>query len=86
VIDYDGTFSQLVKLTTICLLLSLAISQQCSFRYIDIQYAFLHQFLDEDVYMKQPSGFEDSTHAKYICKLDKSLYGLNRLCGFGFLD
>jgi hypothetical protein len=43
---------------------------------IDIQNAFLHSLLDEDVYMKQPPGFVDSDHPTYICKLDKSLYGL----------
>jgi hypothetical protein len=65
-----------VKPTTIHLLLSLAVSRNWCLRQIDIQNAFLHEVIDEDVYMKQPPGFEDPSHPTFLCKLDKSLYGL----------
>jgi hypothetical protein len=77
-VDYDDTFSSVVKPTTIQVLLSLAISHGWIIQQIDIQNAFLHGFLDEDVYMKQPPGFVYSKHPNYICKLDKSLYGLKQ--------
>jgi hypothetical protein len=51
-VDYDDTFSPVVKPTTIHVLLPLAISHGWVIRQIDIQNAFLHGFLDEDVYMK----------------------------------
>jgi hypothetical protein len=64
-------------------LLSLAISRGWVIRQIDIQNAFLHGFLNEDVYMKQPAGFVDSEHPNHICKLDKSLYGVKQaLCAW----
>jgi hypothetical protein len=78
VIDYDDTFSPVVKHTTIHLLLALAISRGWAIRQIDIQNAFLHGILDEVVYMRQPPSFVDSKYPNYICKLDKSLYGLKQ--------
>lgn len=40
--------------------------------------AFLHGILEEEVFMRQPSGFKDDTHHDYVCKLQRSIYGLKR--------
>jgi hypothetical protein len=44
-------------------------------RQLDVKNAFLHDFLEE-VYMRQPPGYEDASHPNYVCKLDKAPYGL----------
>ncbi|GJU11733.1 retrovirus-related pol polyprotein from transposon TNT 1-94 [Tanacetum coccineum] len=45
---------------------------------MDVKIAFLNGKLKEEVYVKQPPGFESSEFPDYVCKLDKALYGLKQ--------
>ena len=77
-INYTETFSPVVKDTTIQTLLSIATSSHWPIRQLDISNAFLHGFIDSDIYMEQPIGFKDSSHPDYVCKLSKLLYSLKQ--------
>jgi hypothetical protein len=77
-IDYDDTFSPVVKMAIVCIVLSIVVSKRWSMRQLDVQNAFLHGYLEEEVYMEQPPGYEDMTKPGYVCKLDKALYGLKQ--------
>jgi histone deacetylase 1/2 len=77
-IDYEDTFSPVVKIATIRLVLSISVSRGWSLRQLDVKNVFLHGILEEDVYMKQPPSFGSSANPNYICKLDKALYGLKQ--------
>jgi hypothetical protein len=74
-IDYGDTFSPVVKPATVHLVLSLVVSRDWSLRQVDVSNAFLHGFLTEDVYMRQPPGFEDARYPSHVCKLQRSIYG-----------
>ncbi|GMI81878.1 hypothetical protein HRI_001857100 [Hibiscus trionum] len=78
--DYFETYSPVVKLVTVRILLSVALNNGWCLRQIDIDNAFLNGDLSEEVYMQQPPGFEQqSSHGnKLVCKLQKSLYGLKQ--------
>jgi Reverse transcriptase (RNA-dependent DNA polymerase) len=62
--------------TTIRVILSLALSSNWHLRQLDVQNAFLHGDLQEQVFMVQPPGFVDQTFPNHVCRLNKFLYGL----------
>jgi hypothetical protein len=77
-VDYEDTFSPVVKPATIRLVVSLAVSQNWSLKQLDVHNAFLHEDLEEEVFMRQPPGFEDKHAPHHICKLNKAIYRLKQ--------
>ncbi|GJX56957.1 retrovirus-related pol polyprotein from transposon TNT 1-94 [Tanacetum coccineum] len=45
---------------------------------MDVKSAFLNGKLKEEVYVKQPPGFQSSEFPNHVCKLDKALYELKQ--------
>jgi hypothetical protein len=43
---------------------------------MDVKTAFLYGTLDEEIFMEQLEGFEDSTSK--VCRLNKALYSLKQ--------
>ena len=77
-IDYDETFAPVARLEAICMLLAYACFMGFKLFQMDVKSAFLNGVLSEEVYVKQPPGFEDPVHPDYVFKLNRALYGLKQ--------
>ena len=74
--DFTDTFSPVVRLETIRAIFALAVSEDWEIRQMDVKGAYLNGTLSEEIYMRQPQGFEDYTDL--VCLLIKTLYGLKQ--------
>ena len=77
-IDYTETFSPVAMLESIILLISFAVNKVITLYQMDFKSAFLNGYIEEEVYVHQPPGFENTKHPEYVYKLKKSLYGLKQ--------
>ena len=75
-IDYDETFSPVVMIKSIRILLAIAAYYDYEIWQIDVKTAFLNDNLQEDVYMIQPKRFIFSQHQNKVCKLQRFIYEL----------
>ncbi|KAK6136269.1 hypothetical protein DH2020_030000 [Rehmannia glutinosa] len=77
-VDYDETFAPVARLESIRLLLCIACFLDFKLYQMDVKSAFLNGFLNEEVYVEQPKGFQDPHKLDYVFKLKKSFYGLKQ--------
>jgi hypothetical protein len=77
-VNFGEIFSPVAKLTSIRVLMSLAATFDLEIEQMDVKTTFLHGDLEEEIYMKQPEGFVVKGKKDLVCKLKRSLYGLNR--------
>ncbi|WVZ75644.1 hypothetical protein U9M48_023681 [Paspalum notatum var. saurae] len=77
-IDYEETFAPLARLEAIRILLAFATSKGFKLQQMDVKSAFLNGFIEEEVYVRQPPGFESARFPDRVYKLRKALYGLKQ--------
>ncbi|GJV20960.1 retrovirus-related pol polyprotein from transposon TNT 1-94 [Tanacetum coccineum] len=77
-IDYDETYAPVARLESIRILLAYAYALDFKLFQMDVKSTFLNGFINEEVYMAQPSGFIDFEKPDHVYKLKKALYRLKQ--------
>jgi hypothetical protein len=67
-----------VRYTSIRSIISIATEMSWSIHQMDVKTTFLNGFIEEEVYIEQPHGFEVSDMETHVCLLRKTLYGLKQ--------
>ncbi|GJY87812.1 putative ribonuclease H-like domain-containing protein [Tanacetum coccineum] len=77
-IDYDEVFAPVARIKAIRLFLVYALFKDFVVHQMDVKSAFLYSKIEEEVYVCQPSGFEDLEFLDRVYKIEKALYGLHQ--------
>ncbi|KAK9031776.1 hypothetical protein V6N11_056065 [Hibiscus sabdariffa] len=77
-IDFDETYAPVARMEAIRMLLAFACHHEFKLFQMDVKSAFLNGFINEEVYVEQPPGFEDPKFPNHVFKLSKALYGLKQ--------
>jgi len=75
-IDFTETFSPVIKMTSLRLLLAFATFYNFHIHQMDVVTAFLNGLLHEEIYIDHPEGYSQFGQEHKVCRLLKSLYGL----------
>ena len=77
-IAYNETFAPIARLDTIRVLIALAAQNKWKIHQLDVKSAFLNGYLEEEIYVEQPRGFETAGLEDKVLKLKKTLYRLKQ--------
>nr|GEX68851.1 copia protein [Tanacetum cinerariifolium] len=78
-IDFDETYAPIARLESIRILFAYACAHDFKLFPMDVKSTFLNGFINEEVYVAQPSGFVDFEKPNHVFKLKKALYGLKQV-------
>ena len=77
-VDYEETFAPVARLEAIRMFLAFASHKKLKVYQMDVKSTFLNGYLEEEVYIEKPNGFQLINKGYYVCKLKKALYGLKQ--------
>ncbi|CAI7866223.1 unnamed protein product [Closterium sp. NIES-53] len=75
-IDFQEVFAPVANPPTLRVLLAAAAVCGWEVEQMDVKTAFLYGMVDEEIYMKQPEGYDDGSGR--VCRLNKAIYGLKQ--------
>ena len=75
-IDFDEIFAPVARFEAIHMLLAFSYFMNFKLYQMDVKSAFLNGFINEEVYVEQPPGFQNFKFPNHVFKITKALYGL----------
>ena len=76
--NYDETFSPVVRFESVQTVIALAAQHGLKLYQMNVTTAFLNGTHKEEIYMKQPEGFAKKRKEHLVCRLRRSIYGLEQ--------
>jgi hypothetical protein len=77
-LDFGETYAPVARLKAIRILLAYAYAHNIKLYQMDVKNVFLNSYINEEVYVEQPPGFENDKKPDHVFKLKKVLYGLKQ--------
>jgi hypothetical protein len=77
-IDFRDTFAPVARLEAFRILLAFVASRGFKLYHMNVKNTFLNSVIHEEVYVRQPLGFENPKYQDRVYKLLKALYGLKQ--------
>jgi hypothetical protein len=77
-LDFGEIYASVARLEAIRILLAYACAHNIKLYQMDVKSVFLNGYIDEEVYVEQPSSFKDDKKPNHMYKLKKALYGLKQ--------
>ena len=77
-VDFDESFAPMARLESIRIIMSIACTMNFKLYQMDVKCAFLNGYLNKEVFVEQPKGFEDPYFPDHVLRLKKALYGLKQ--------
>ena len=75
-IDYTETYTSIINKATTKVVMTMVVIKRYYIKQINIVTAFLYGPIEEEVYVKQLTGF--TNEGNRVCKLNKALYRLKQ--------
>jgi hypothetical protein len=77
-LDFGETFAPIAHLEVVRILLAFAVFKKFKLYQMDVKSAFINSVIQEEVYVRQPPGFESPKYSDRVYNLSKALYGLKQ--------
>ena len=77
-VDFDESFAPVARLESLRILLSITCTMDFKLYQMDVKCAFLNGFLNEEVFVEQPKGFQDPHFSDHVLRLKKAVYEMKQ--------